>query len=342
MNNNGFSLIEILGVMVILGIILGAAITEYTKYQRNAVIESYDLMAESASTAAEEYMMDHINAESVNFDELVEYGYLEDTYDADDENNKCIGTVNITKNKGENGAIDSNDYSVSICCKDYNYTYRFPGANKVEDKDGCKANENIRRLIEKEPEINCQPGTTKTITYNIYTMDYLDKTCSMGADKRYGTCWDSYSNLPCRRYQYHQRACHCTYSLNTNKYCSSSVEAKGDDHIMKVRYFDNANGIGACNSDEPSSINSYVSRVCYYGQYGAGKTVMTFHGYQFFAGQSVGYTDFSPNGSWFHDGGYYDERVARGADVDEKPNYSDGCKNTCIHFTEKWMGKVDD
>ena len=68
---------------------------------------------------------------------------------------------------------------------------------------------------------------------------------------------------------------------------------------------------------------------------------MTFHGYQFFKGASVGYTDFQPNGSWFHDGGYYDDRVPRGADVNGKPNYEDGCRKTCIHFTEKWMGPVE-
>ena len=350
MNNKGFSIVEILGVMVILAILLSVAITEYSKYQRKATEESYDMMAQNAATAAEEYIMDHVNAETVNFDELVEYGYLERTKDADDELHDCIGTVNITNKEKAAGEIDSADLSVSMCCKDYNYTYSFPGANKVEDKDGCRANENVRRLIEKEPEIHCQPGGTKTINYSIYTMDFIDKICNAGTDGKYGTCYDpdnpkTHANqkaYPCRRYHYHQRACHCTYSKATNKFCSSSVDATGDDHTMRVNYLLNTDGIGACNSEAPESINSYVDHVCWYGVYSGNSTVMTFHGYQFFKGQSVGYTDFSPNGSWFHDGGYYDDRVPRGADVNGKPNYEDGCKKTCIHFTEKWMGPVED
>ena len=56
---------------------------------------------------------------------------------------------------------------------------------------------------------------------------------------------------------------------------------------MKIRYFNNANGIAACNSDDPGSFNSYVTKVCTYGTYDRygladNPDVMGFHGYQFF------------------------------------------------------------
>lgn len=341
LNNKGFSLVELLGVMVILGIILAAGVAQYRKHTREATIQSYDILAESASSAAENYLMDHANTiDSINFDELVEEGYLENRIDAAEEDKECIGTVNIVKNEGTgDSSLTTNEFLVSVCCKNYNYTYAYPGGSKVEDKTGCRASENTARLIEKEPEINCVSTTSKT--YSIYTMDYIDKTCEKGSNNKYGTCADSIENLPCRRYTYHQRSCTCKYSNNTNKFCSSSVSASGDDHTMKVRYYDNANGIGACNSEDSRKINSYVSRVCTYGTYSTGYDVMTFHGYQFFKGNSVGYTDFQPDGSWFHDGGFYDDRVPRGANVNGKPNYEDGCRKTCIHFTEKWMGPVE-
>lgn len=343
LNNKGFSLVELLATMVILGIILAAGIAQYRKYTRDATIQSYDVLAESASQAAENYIMDHgNNIDSINLDELVEDGYLENMDDAAVEDGNCTGTVNIINNPGElEGQIDYNDFTVSLCCKNYNYTYAFPGGSKVEDKTGCRANENVRKYIEPNPEVNCLSSTTQNITYSIYTMDYIGKICDKDANNKYGTCSDSVENLPCRKYTYHQRYCTCTYSQNTNKFCSSSVSATGDDHTMKVRYYENTNGISACKSDDSKKINSYVSRVCTYGTYSTGKDVMTFHGYQFFKGASVGYTDFQPNGSWFHDGGYYDDRVPRGADVNGKPNYEDGCRKTCIHFTEKWMGPVE-
>ena len=347
-NNKGFSLVELLAVVAILGILMGMAIIAYTKYIDYSRKKAYDTLAKSAADAAEEYLMDHPNTDSINFDVLVDGEYLENAFDPADKGKNCTGTVYVTRND-EGDLLGKNEYSVSVCCANYNYTYRYPGGNKVKNKNGCAADENVVRLVEPDStkSTNCASGVTKTITYNIYTMDYIDKTCSKDSNGIYGTCHDpnnpfTTEEYPCRRYQYHQRSCSCTYSKNTNKYCSSSVSATGDDHTMRISYLRNSDGIEACNSNESSSINSYVDHVCWYGRYSGDSTVMTFHGYQFYKGQSTGYTEFIPNGSWFHDGGYYDDRVARGADVNGKPNYEDGCKNTCIHFTEKWMGKVND
>lgn len=358
LNNKGFSLVELLGVMVILGIILAAGIAQYRKYTRDATIKSYDVLAESASNAADNYIMDHGDIDSINLDELVDQGYLENMTDTAVEEGNCIGTVYPSKNESEDsGVLDLTDYTVSICCKDYNYTYAFPGGGKVEDKTGCRASENTVRLIEKDPE-KCTPDKIQSIPVYIYTIDYKRKTCAKDANGYYSGCRDripeppkydaasyAYINNPCKVYEYHQRRCYCEYNKESNKFCSSRVTTENqDNHDMKIRYLDNSNGIAACNAEEGPLVNSYVRSVCTWGTYysaGTAPGVMTFHGYQFFEGRSEGYTDFIPNGSWFHDHGFYDDRVPRGANVNGQPNYEDGCRKTCIHFTEKWKGPVE-
>lgn len=346
-NKKGFSMVELLAVVAILGILSGIAISVYTKYHQKAKQQAYETLVESAKEAAENYSMEHPTASSVNFDTLVEEGYLENANDPSSKGNECAGTVRIKAgNMGHSSRLTKNEYTVYICCSEYQYEI---GETTFIPTQECMADFSTEKFIEKQPTVNCKAGEVKKKEFYIYTMNYIGKVCEKGADGKYGQCYDKDNpngnkNYPCRMYDYHQRKCTCNYSNNTNKYCSSSAASSGDDHTMKIKYNESSAGHNSCSSDDPSDFNSNVHDVCWYGLYSGSSTVMTFHGYQFFQGQSSGYTSFDPNGSWFHDalgdGGNFDVRVARGVDVGGKPDYEQGCRDTCIRFTEVISGKV--
>ena len=179
-------------------------------------------------------------------------------------------------------------------------------------------------------------------------MDYVGKVCSKDSQGHYGACYDpsdpnrnrSNPDYPCRIYDYHQRGCKCTYSKITNRFCSSSIDSKNnDDHTMRIKYVQNDQGIEACSSNNSKYINSYVDHVCWYGTIPNGVSTV-FHGYTFYRGESTEYNEFLPGNSWFHSNGDYEIRVIRNADINGQPSYEDGCRNTCIYMTEKWMSPV--
>ncbi len=128
MNRRGFSLVELLASIAILGILSGLAMTAVQRYQSQAKQQAYDTLVSSAKEAAESYAMDHPSATSVNFDTLVNEGYLENAIDPAVRGENCTGTVRITDGgKGKASKLKQNDYTVYICCA--NYTYEI-GAGK--------------------------------------------------------------------------------------------------------------------------------------------------------------------------------------------------------------------
>ena len=129
-NNKGYSLIELLAVVVILGIISILTIVGYTNYIRYSKQRSYDMMAKSAAEAAEEYSMDNIGLDTVTLGELTEEQYLERPEDPGSKGKVCTGKVKITYKSNTTG-LDTQEYDVSICCANYKYRYHFPGGNKT-------------------------------------------------------------------------------------------------------------------------------------------------------------------------------------------------------------------
>lgn len=130
-NNKGFSLIEILGVVVILGILSLIGVAAYSKYLESSRQQAYDTMAKSAASAANQYVMDHPETTTVTFDELVEGDYLEYPVDPRVKDKACYGKVVIVPQEAINSKeIDSEKYDVTVCCATYSYTYHFPKGNK--------------------------------------------------------------------------------------------------------------------------------------------------------------------------------------------------------------------
>ena len=131
-NNKGFTLVEILAAVTILGILAGISIAAYSKYVGQSKDKSRKILAESSANAAEEYFMDHPDKTSVYLDELVEEEYLESDRDPQDNSSKCKGKVTKTKTGGSGGKLVDIKYTVVLCCIRHNYTYTFP---EPEDKN---------------------------------------------------------------------------------------------------------------------------------------------------------------------------------------------------------------
>ena len=156
----GFSLVELLAVIAILGILSGIGITAYSRYQDKARQKAYDTLVESSISAAESYIMDHPGTTDVNFDTLVNKDYLENSKDAYDKANDCVGTVRITPDVNtEDDQLVKNKFLVDICCANGNYQYDSNG-RKVKTTM-CQADFNEETYIEQETN-QCGYGKTKS------------------------------------------------------------------------------------------------------------------------------------------------------------------------------------
>lgn len=133
MNNKGFTLVEILAVIVIISIIAVISVLAYSKYLESSRQKAYDTMAKSAANAAAEYAMDHLGTETVTLKELTDEEYLEFPTDPSHKGGACTGKVEIKENvdalKNPDG-LDTENYDVTICCSSYSYLYHFPGGTK--------------------------------------------------------------------------------------------------------------------------------------------------------------------------------------------------------------------
>lgn len=138
LNKKGFSLVELLAAIVILAIMITIATVAYSRYRQHAKQQGYDTLAKTASEAAAQYVMD--NPEKViwdvSFKRLYEGGYMSSLSDPGIKNKQCKGDVVLRTMKEETiGSLDTNEYTVHVCCKNYNYTYVFPGGSKTKTKE---------------------------------------------------------------------------------------------------------------------------------------------------------------------------------------------------------------
>ena len=100
----GFTMIELLAVLVILGIILIIAVPSVVGYMQGARTSYYEKLEESVTTIGQEYFSDHRSLMprengqiySVDIKDLVSEGYTSEIVDSDG-NNTCTGKVYIKR-----------------------------------------------------------------------------------------------------------------------------------------------------------------------------------------------------------------------------------------------------
>ena len=140
LNKKGFSLVELLAAIVILAIMITLATVAYSRYRQHAKQQGYDTLAKTASEATSQYAMDNPEEVKVkgrvSFKRLYEGGYMSSLSDRGIKNKQCDGDVVLRTMREENaGTLDTNEYTVHVCCKNYNYTYVFPGGSKIKTKE---------------------------------------------------------------------------------------------------------------------------------------------------------------------------------------------------------------
>lgn len=131
-NKKGFSLIELLATITILGILMGGAVIAVSKYLDKSRMQSYKTMEKSAYNAAQNYVIDEGitvekgQAREVKISDLVNNGYLEKPIDPVNQSKDCTGSVTIKNNGISNDQIDSYRYKVEIKCTKYQGNVTYP------------------------------------------------------------------------------------------------------------------------------------------------------------------------------------------------------------------------
>ena len=100
----GFTMIELLAVLVILGIIMVIAVPSVVGYLQGSRTNYYDQLEESVKTVGQEYFSDHRSLMprengqifSVNIQDLITEGYTTEILDSDG-NNTCTGNVYVKR-----------------------------------------------------------------------------------------------------------------------------------------------------------------------------------------------------------------------------------------------------
>ena len=115
-NQKGFTLVEVLAVMIILGIMITIGFGAYSRYQMKAQKDALNVLLDNSASAAEEYFMEHPAATSITLenkdgnDGLVDLQLLENRNNPFSRNGKCTGTVTRYKP----GSVDASGNPINI------------------------------------------------------------------------------------------------------------------------------------------------------------------------------------------------------------------------------------
>ena len=143
LNKKGFTMVEMLGAVTILGIISSIAVISYTKYQEKVRQDAYDAMEKSTFAAAQNYIQDKglvvptdPATRTIEVTTLVDSGYLNPLEDPRTKGDLChVGsTVTVSKTKNDGSKLEKYKFVVVIKCNHYTSTREDASGNEYEGK----------------------------------------------------------------------------------------------------------------------------------------------------------------------------------------------------------------
>ncbi len=136
MKNKGFTMIELLAVIVLLGVLGVIGTVSTTRYLTQSREKSYRIMSQSIYEAYENCAIQGkcslpakgSTINNYNIDKLVQLGYLENLRNPSSKRKDCTGTITI---KAGSNAVESEyikySYTVDLNCAGINkVTYTWP------------------------------------------------------------------------------------------------------------------------------------------------------------------------------------------------------------------------
>ena len=136
MNNKGFSMIELLGVIVIIGILFAVALPAVTKYIGKTRNRAYDNIYESAYSAAQGKYMNDLQTGNTEYEikDLYDQGYMDEPIDPSNKG-FCDGKVFITED--ESTEVSEYTFKVKLNCTNECREYY---SGKKSSNNGKKVN----------------------------------------------------------------------------------------------------------------------------------------------------------------------------------------------------------
>lgn len=177
MKNKGFTMVELLATITILGIISLLAIGGYMRYQYQAQEKAVEVLLSSAASAAEEFVMDNPGASvrtkietkdgeeyfvldqtdppRISFETLLEERYLSSAVDPASRETTCKGYVTIGLVKGEvKGALDQYIYVVDLCCPSTHMRRTYTYKKELVPEDEAEEEGEFRYISKKIDDLN--------------------------------------------------------------------------------------------------------------------------------------------------------------------------------------------
>lgn len=116
-NKKGFTIVELLAVIAILGILFAIAVPAVTKYLDFAEDEVYKEYEDAMATSAENYLLENTFKDYLELDELISSQYISPLVDPEEKGDTCDGFVKVEKD-----ATTTNlSYIYKVCLRCQNY-----------------------------------------------------------------------------------------------------------------------------------------------------------------------------------------------------------------------------